>query len=53
MDNMSFKTVSGEIGGCAPELTAPRRVNAIPKILSGYKPEQIFKADKLALFFRL
>ena len=53
MDNMSFKTVSGEISGCAPELTVPRRVNAFPKILSGYKPEQIFKADKLALFFRL
>lgn len=47
---VSFKTVSCEVSACTSEMVALLEETMLPTILSKYKPNQIYNADKFGLF---
>ena len=49
---ISFKTVSGEMASCTPEMTASWSETLLPTILSQYKLEDIYNADEFGLFYQ-
>ena len=50
--NVTFKTVAGEGKSCTPEMTASWDEATLPTILSSYKLEDIYNADKFGLFYQ-
>ena len=50
--NVTFKTVAGEGESCTPEMTASWDETTLPTILSTYKLENIYNADKFGLFYQ-
>ena len=48
---VSFKTVSCEVSACTSEMVALLEETMLPTILSKYKPNQIYNADKFGLFY--
>ncbi|XP_002165552.2 tigger transposable element-derived protein 4-like [Hydra vulgaris] len=51
--NISFKMVSGEANACTSKMVTPWEKTALQTILSKYKLNQNYNADKIGLFYRL
>lgn len=50
--SVSFKSVSGDAKACASEMVAPWEEITLPTILSKYKLNQIYNADKFVFPFQ-
>ena len=50
--NVTFKTVVGESNSIQPEMVASWFETTLPTLLSNYKLEDIFNADKFGLFYQ-
>ena len=51
-NNVTVKTVSGEVKLCTPEIFGHWKKTHLPTILARYKLQDIFNADNIGLFFQ-